>query len=269
MRVAGLSRLAFEGSNLTHNEYIKLAEIPGLVLENEDIDDMREIKDVEEIASIQKACNISDSVFEKTLTIIKHGITEKEVAMFMESEIKKQGGELAFPTIVAFGPNAATPHHNTDETQLMENQFILFDFGAKYHEYCSDLSRTIYFGTPSEQEIAYYNAVKTSQEKAIDYARTASPVIGGQIEEQARNYLRSLNLEPFMHSGHGMGLYDHELPSIRPASQEIITENMVFTIEPGFYISGQLGIRIEDDIVKTKDGIEILTHAPKELIIKA
>ncbi len=267
LKLENIKNVAIESEDLTVNEYVFLKKLDIRIIPS-NLSEVRMIKDPEEILRIKKACQITDETFKFILTKIKIGVTEKQIANLLENFIKEKNVTLSFPTIVAFGPNAAVPHHNTSDQKLKKNNFVLLDFGVRYENYCSDMTRTIYFGNPTEKEKFYYNAVKMAQDKSLEYLnQTKNNKLASEIDQTARRYLESINLSSFQHSSHGIGIKIHERPSLRPSSKDIIKENMIFSVEPGFYMERKLGIRIEDDVLATKSGCEVLTKSPKELII--
>src|SRR5260221_623292 len=263
-----LQTLGFEENNLTVNEYQSLKKklpykfIP-LTLET-----LREIKDTEEIEYIQKACLITDKAFTYILSHVKNGMTEEKLAYDLEIFVKKQRADFSFSPVVAFGKNSAIPHHKPDTTTLNKNNIIPLDFGVKVHGYCSDMSRTIFFGKPTDEQKKVYETVRVAQEKAIEYINNATaPFKASDIDIFARNYIISQGYPSIPHSfGHGIGLEVHESPILSPYSQGQLTQNIVFTIEPGIYILGKFGVRIEDMFVIRHEKVEVLTHSSREIL---
>lgn len=244
------------------------------------------IKSPAEILNIEKACKLTDKAFNYILNKIREGVSEKELAFEIEFFIKKNGSDIAFPSIVAFGKNSAFPHHKPTDQQLMVNNQILIDIGAKINGYCSDMSRTVFFGKPTREQRKMYNAVLEAQKLAIDYltqhchselvsesqAKTRSRnkfgMTGKSVDGIARDYIVSKGYPTIPHSlGHGIGLKVHEAPKLSPNSKDILKPDMVFTIEPGIYIKGFGGVRIEDVVVLGSDCLGLITKAPRELII--
>ncbi len=225
--------------------------------------ELRTTKTPKELLYLKKACDISTHALKQTLLELKkHTLkTEQDVALFIEKKIREQGGDIAFPTIIAMGANAATPHHATSLAPL-KSGFLLFDFGASYNHYCADISRTIYLGTPSTQEHQLYTLLQQSQQDAIN---AISPhTLLTDLDKTARKTLGKYS-KYFIHSlGHGLGLEIHESPSFLP--KLTIQPNIPFTIEPGIYLKNRLGIRIEDTLYWDKK-THILTQFPKHLII--
>ena len=226
--------------------------------------ELRATKTNEECKCITKACQITDFAFQELIKELpkKRLKTEQEVADFLERKIKFWGGELAFPTIVAMGKNAAIPHHITSQ-QKLKRGFLLLDFGAKYDYYCADMSRVLFLGTPSKEETKMYNLLLETQKGAIKQIKENKSFV--EIDEFTRKQLGKYS-SYFIHSlGHGLGLDIHENPSYLKENNYKIKPGHVFTIEPGIYFPGKFGLRIEDTIVF--DGqIKILTKSRKELI---
>jgi Xaa-Pro aminopeptidase len=224
--------------------------------------ELRETKTVNECKCIMKACQITDYAFSELIKKIRNLKTEQEVADFLEKKIKEKNGELAFPTIAAMGKNAVIPHHQTSQ-QKLKRGFLLLDFGAKYKNYCADMSRTIFLGTPNKNEIEMYNLLLGVQKGAIKEVKAGKKLF--ELDKFARKQLGKYS-SYFIHSlGHGLGLDVHEMPSYIKDNTQKIRPGQVFTIEPGIYFPGKFGIRIEDTILF--DGkVKILTKSRKELI---
>lgn len=228
----------------------------------------RMIKTEEEIDLIKKAVEIGDKTFEFILGKIKEGVKEKDLANEMEFFMKQQGGEGAsFETIVASNYRSAMPHGVASEKALEKEGFIKFDFGVYYKGYVSDMTRTIYFGeNPSEKHLEIYNVVLEAQKRACSAVKAG--VRASDLDKIARDYISDKGYgENFGHGlGHGIGVYIHEQPTINSKSDTILEEGMVITIEPGIYVEGFGGVRIEDDVVVRKDCGEILNKTTKDLI---
>lgn len=269
-----LKAIGFEPHNLNVAEYIAFKKVATFKAVEYLIEDIREIKSAEEIAAITKACALGDAAFAYALPHIKEGQTEKEVAYFLEDYMRQNGAAPSFRTIAAFGKNAAIPHHMTGEDRLTgkKGQYILMDFGVKIDNYCSDMTRTVFFGTPSEDQVRIYTTVKDAQQKAITYlakhSKRAKGVEAQEVDSAARKHISSQGYPSIPHSvGHGIGIEVHEYPSISPNSDDLLQEGMVFSVEPGIYFSGVGGVRIEDLVTLENADLRILTNAPKELIV--
>ena len=224
-----------------------------------DLFKIRSVKDNGEIKKIEKACHFCDNIFKRLLLNFNFK-TEKELATFIEMEMRKKGYEPSFPPIVASGKNSSIVHHNNEGK--IRKGFLLLDFGVKMNGYCSDMSRTIYLGKPSKKEIEVYDNLLYVQEAGVRKA-----IIGkrcGDIDKEVREVLG----DKFMHGlGHGVGLDIHEMPNLLPESKDVLKEGNIITIEPGVYYENKFGIRIEDTILITKKGPKRLTRSKKELII--
>ncbi len=229
---------------------------------------VRSVKSEIELENIKKACKIAEKAIHSVMSEIKLGVTESFLRDKLEENMLKFGAEcVSFETIVAFGENSAIPHHQTGDTVLTDNSAVLIDMGCKYNGYCSDITRTFFFGEPSAKFVNSYNAVLKANLTAIenitdgDYTDTA--------DGYARKVLKDYGLDKnFTHSlGHGVGLEIHEFPSLSPKKHEILENGTVFTIEPGVYFDGEFGIRIEDTVVLDNGRVERLYSDSKELKI--
>lgn len=221
-----------------------------------------------EIDMIKKSSSIVDGVVEEMKKAIKPGMTEIEVAALMEYEMRKSGSEgPAFETIVGSGPNSAIPHYNAGEREIKSGEFVVLDFGATYKGYCSDTTRTLCVGEPTDKMREIYNIVKEAQEIGV---KTVKPGIKAkEVDDAVRSYIEEKGYgEYFTHrTGHGLGLQVHEEPYISGISETVLEPGMVFSIEPGIYIEGEFGVRIEDIVVVTEDGCERMNKTSKELTI--
>ena len=260
-----INTVGFEGDNISHLEHKKLVKIFSK-MSHIDVDSIRVTKSSDEISKIEKACKLGDKTFEYILKIIHLGISEKEMANEIEIFIKKQGADVSFLPLIAFGENSAKPHHLPTAKQLDKNSIILLDFGIKLNDYCSDMSRTIFFGSANAELKKMYNTVLEAQRMAIN--SLIKQMSASKIDKIVRNYIISQGYKTIPHGlGHGIGLKVHEGPRLSAVSKDILKEGMVFSVEPGIYIPNFGGVRIEDLVVLTKNGPRILTHSPKTLII--
>ncbi len=266
-----IKNIGFEPHNLNVAEYIAFKKVTKFKAVEYLVEDVREQKTEQEIAAIAKACAIGDAAFAYALPHIKEGQTEKEVAYFLEDYMRQHGAEPSFRTIVAFGKNAAIPHHMTSTDTLIgkKGQYILMDFGVKVDNYCSDMTRTVFFGTPSEEQVRIYTTVKDAQQKAIDFLFASKKAVkASAVDTIARKHITSQGYPSIPHSvGHGIGIEVHEFPSVSPRSDDLLEDGMVFSVEPGIYFSEVGGVRIEDLVTVEKGNLRILTNAPKELIV--
>ncbi len=218
-----------------------------------------EVKTSEELAFIQKACEIAEDAFLALLPELKEGMRETEVAALLEYKMRSFGASgVSFETIVAFGANGSVPHHETGNTKLKFGDAVLIDFGCKYGGYCSDCTRTFLFGDDKKHEEfkKIYAEVLTAHELVKE--RTHAGMTGREADEIARGYLREKGLDKyFTHSlGHGVGLQIHEYPVLAPRSEEVLSDGMVFSDEPGVYLAGETGIRIEDTVSLTNEKVQ-------------
>ncbi len=228
----------------------------------------RAIKSQEELESIKAACAIAERAVEDAFGILHEGITERDLKQFIENRMAALGAEeTSFDTIVAFGKNSAVPHHETGDDKLKTGSVVLIDTGCKINGYCSDITRTAFFGTPSAEFLSAYSAVLSANVKAEK--EIYAGISGKAADKIARDELENRGYgEYFTHSlGHGVGLNIHENPYLSPKSDETLCENAVFTVEPGVYIEGKFGIRIEDTCVIKSGKAERLFTDDKSLKI--
>lgn len=229
------------------------------------IENIRSIKDESEIAVIKKAASIAAKALAQTVPLIKPGMTESELAGMLDFQIRKLGSMNSFETIAAFGPNASRPHHQPTSRKLGKNDTILIDFGAKYKGYCSDITRCFIIGKPNGFYQKVYDVVEKAQEAAVKKVKAG--VTLQEVDNAAREVIRQSDLPVYGHgTGHGFGIEIHESPFLKPEAKGVLKAGQVVTIEPGIYMPGRLGVRIEDDLLVTKTGCEILTkncpHCP-------
>jgi Xaa-Pro aminopeptidase len=231
------------------------------------VEPLRCIKDEDELALLIEAALTGCKLFEHILGFIRPGLKEFEVAAELEHQARLLGAEgMSFPTVIASGVRGALPHGHATAAPLPRSGFVTLDFGVILKGYCSDMTRTVHLGKPKASQRSAYEAVLEAQQAAI--AAVGSGVSCGEVDEAARSVLRRAGLaEAFSHStGHGLGLEIHEPPRIGAGQTTRLLPGMVITIEPGVYLAGQFGIRIEDMVAVTRTGAEVLTPAPKALI---
>jgi Xaa-Pro aminopeptidase len=231
------------------------------------VEPLRRVKDEDELAVMSEAALLGCKLFEHMLGFIRPGLAEFEVAAELEHRARLLGAEgMSFETIVASGARSALPHGRATAARLPRRGFLTLDFGVILKGYCSDMTRTVHLGKPKVRERAVYEAVLEAQEAGV--AAVSSGVSCGDVDEAARSVLRRAGLaEAFSHStGHGVGLEIHESPRIGAGQTTRLLPGMVITIEPGVYLAGQFGIRIEDMVAVTRTGGQVLTPAPKALI---
>lgn len=223
------------------------------------VEAVRTGKDSSEIAAIEEAGQIAAKALKQTMRYMKPGITESELAGRLDFQIRKLGARSSFETIVAFGPNASRPHHQPSTRKLKKTDTVLIDFGAKYKNYCCDLTRCFCVGRPTALYRKVYEAVEQAQAAAIRMLKAGAEMV--QVDAAAREMIGRFDLPVYGHgTGHGLGLEIHEQPFLARESKGKLRLGMVLTIEPGVYIPGKLGVRIEDDILVTETGCRILTR---------
>ena len=243
---------------LTNINYIHASEILG---------ELRQCKSKTESDKMRKASQTADRALENILHYIKPGIRESEVRDMLEAEMKKLGAAgPSFPTIIGSGPNSALCHYATGERVLQEGDSLVMDFGCILDSYCSDITRTIVIGHASDKYKSIYEILKKAQQLAIEKVKPG--VKACEIDAAARSYIAEMGFgDYFIHrTGHGIGLEVHELPYITETSERVLKPGMVFSIEPGIYLEGEFGIRIEDLVMVTEDGVEVLNKFSKNLI---
>ncbi|MGI5836706.1 MAG: M24 family metallopeptidase [Chloroflexota bacterium] len=265
-----LPRIAFEGNHLTYRVYEEVAGVldPNSILvpSYDVVDTLRAVKDERELEAIEEAVILADSAFAHILGMIEPGLTEREVAWEIESYLRKHGSEgVAFDTIVASGPNASKPHHQPSDRAIQANEPVIMDWGARVRGYCSDITRTIVLGKADDQFKKLYSIVLEAQTRVEK--RVRSGMTGIKADSFARKVIEEAGYgEFFVHStGHGVGLEIHELPRLRRTAENVLEDGMVFSVEPGIYLPGWGGIRIED-LVTLQDGRPVvLTRSPKQM----
>lgn len=265
-----LANMAFEEQTVTFFQYTELERLVecDLIPVTGIIESLREVKDVSEIETIRKACQIADSAFEHILTYIKPGMTEIQVANELDFYMRSLGASgVSFETIVASGLRSAMPHGVASDKVIEEGDFITIDFGCYYDGYVSDMTRTISLGEPSDKLKEIYQIVKGAQQRVLDVAKPG--MTGIELDAVARDYITEHGYgEAFGHStGHGIGLEIHEGPNVSKVADKAFVPGNIITNEPGIYLPGIGGVRIEDDMLITEDGMDRLTHSTKELII--
>ncbi|MFZ2145674.1 MAG: aminopeptidase P family protein [Sedimentisphaerales bacterium] len=223
------------------------------------IEIVRSSKDNFEIKAIEAAAAIATRALKQTLPHIKPGVTESELAGMLDFQIRKLAATNSFPTIVAFGPNASRPHHQPSKKKLKQKDAVLIDFGAKYKGYCSDITRCFVVGRPTAFYQKVYDVVEQAQAAAIKMIKAGVKM--KRVDAAARKVIDKSDLPVYGHgTGHGLGLEIHESPFLKVKSKGTLKAGEVITIEPGVYIPGKLGVRIEDDVLVTKTGSRILTR---------
>lgn len=266
----GIESVALEGNNLTYNMFKEFSD--GLACKNvtafsDEIERVRMIKSAYEIEMIEKAESIGDEAFTYILGEIRPGMTEKEAALLIEMYMRSHGADaLSFDVIAASGINSAKPHAVPSDKKICSGDFVVLDFGCMYGGYCSDMTRTIVVGKPDDRQAEIYNIVKRAQQAALDNIKAG--MTGKEADAFARDVIGGEGYaDCFGHGlGHGIGLYIHEMPRLSFSSDTALEGGMVVSIEPGIYIDGFGGVRIEDAVVIENDGVRNLTKSSKELI---
>lgn len=265
-----VKRLGFESEDMLFSTYESLKNalsMATLVPIKDEITRLRRIKTPKELEYIRQAESIGDKVFSEILTFIKPGMTELEVAARIEYLLKVFGGEkTSFSAIVASGINSSMPHAVPSSKKIEKGDFVTMDFGCVYNGYCSDMTRTIVIGKASDKQKEIYNIVLEAQLAALDFLKAG--LKGKEVDKVARDIIYNAGYEGcFGHSlGHSVGLHIHENPRLSQAEEDIIEAGMIETVEPGIYVKGFGGVRIEDLVEVTADGIVNYTHSDKSLI---
>ncbi|HIR92972.1 MAG TPA: aminopeptidase P family protein [Candidatus Egerieimonas intestinavium] len=265
-----VSRMGFEDASVTYQEYEKLRKtLPEqeLIPLGGLLDSLRAVKTEEELKLIRRAESIGDLAFAKILEVLKPGISELEVAAELEYQMKRAGAEgLSFDTIVASGLHSSMPHAVPTEKKLEPGDFVTMDFGCRYQGYCSDMTRTVVIGKASQEQKKIYQTVLEAQRLALD--QLSAGKTGRQVDAVARGHIAEAGYgKYFGHGlGHSLGLFIHEEPRLSPGDDTLLLPGMVETVEPGIYVPGFGGVRIEDLALVKEGGCENYTGSPKELI---
>ncbi|TAH66731.1 MAG: aminopeptidase P family protein [Anaerolineaceae bacterium] len=270
LRTDNVKGLGFESKDMLYSRYQDLMDklnVDELIPINDEITRLRRIKTPKELDYIKQAESIGDKVFSEILTFIKPGMTELEVAARIEYLLKIHGGQsTSFPAIVASGVNSSMPHAVPTLKKIEDGDFLTMDFGCVYEGYCSDMTRTIVVGKASDKQKEIYKIVLEAQLAALDVLKAG--LKGKDVDKVARDIIYKAGYEGcFGHGlGHSVGLFIHEDPRLSPSEEGIIEAGMIETVEPGIYVRGFGGVRIEDLVVVTEDGYENYTHSDKSLI---
>jgi Xaa-Pro dipeptidase len=264
----GVKRVGICGSGLTYRMLQEMRKWTAaeVVDVHKAVEAARMIKDQAELESLREACRIASEVGELLPSILKKGMTEAEAAAEVNYLMQRKGASApSFITNASFGPNSAEPHHSPGEDRLKAGDAVLFDYGALFRRYGSDVTRTFFFGKASKKQRRMYEVVLEAQLAGIDAIKAGAN--GKDVDDAARKIIDSSEFKGlFIHSlGHGIGLSVHDGGRMAPDLDLELRENMVLTVEPGVYVRGEGGVRIEDDVRITKGGCEVLTSAAKEL----
>ncbi|MBI4497708.1 MAG: aminopeptidase P family protein [Chloroflexi bacterium] len=270
LAAGGVRRIAFDADHVSYNFFQLLTKATGesgvtWAPTSGVVEYLRAIKEPEEIAAVERAQALTDAAFlHVTQHVLHPGMTEAQLAWELEKYIREHGGDgLAFDTIIAAGPNGARPHHRAGSTVIEEGQPIVIDMGAKVDGYCADMTRTIVLGQPDDTFKKIYDIVLGAQLLAEELIRTGQT--GHQADAFARDLIDQAGYgETFGHSlGHGIGLYVHEYPRLSKGATNILEDNMIFSVEPGIYLTGWGGVRIEDLVVLENGSARVITRSPK------
>lgn len=270
-RLDAVQKMAIEKSHMTVDRYEALAgffkNAKFMELDNK-INAMRVTKDKDELQILREAAALADYAIEVGARTLKEGITEIEVMTEIELALKKRGvTHMSFDTTVLSGPKAASPHGKTGDRKIQKGDLVLFDLGVVHKGYCSDITRTLAFGEPNEEQKTVYNVVLQAELAAVNAVKPG--ITAAELDAASRRVIEEAGYGQFFthRLGHGLGISVHEYPSLHGANKLVMEAGMVFTIEPGIYVPGKVGVRIEDDVAVTENGVEVLTKYPKELQI--
>ena len=265
-----IRRLGFEDAYMTVREHGALANaLPCELVPAADLlSELRAVKDPEELDVMVAAQRIAERALTEVLNEIRPGVTEKEIAARLQYLMLHYGAEdMSFDPIVVSGPNGSLPHGVPSEKEIRSGEFVTMDFGCLYRGYCSDMTRTVAVGAVTDEMRRVYDTVLKAQRAGIDAARAG--VSGRDVDKAARDVIDAAGYGPYFgHSfGHGVGVEIHEGPNAAPSNDKPLPAGAVISAEPGIYLPGKLGVRIEDVLYLTEDGCRNLTAAPKELLI--
>ena len=265
----GLRRVGFEASGVTYRTYQDLSRGEAeLVPTTDEVERLRWVKDPFEIRGLEGAQEIADQAFDLIVPTLAEGMTEYEVAFELDMAMRRLGAEnISFDSIVAFGENAAEPHHRPTRRPLRRGDVVKMDFGSVVDGFHSDMTRTVALGEPDPRLREIHQIVLRAQQAGIDAVRAGA--VGGDVDRSARQVIEEAGFgERYGHSlGHGVGLEVHEGPSLRAGGQDVLPEGAVVTVEPGVYVGGLGGVRIEDMVLVTADGCRVLPRSPRELMV--
>lgn len=269
-REDGVRTIALEDDCLTYQEYCRWEKALHAKAEPQHdlMNVLRTVKTEAELERIIQAQRIAEKAFEEILNDIRPGVTEREIAARLTYKMLHYGAEnMSFDPIVVSGANSSRPHGVPSDKQIEEGDFVTMDFGCIYEGYCSDMTRTIAVGSVTNEMRTVYDIVLRAQKAGIAAARAG--VTGREVDAAARDLISSAGYgDCFGHGfGHGVGLYIHEAPNAAPSAQKPLPAGSILTAEPGIYLEGRFGVRIEDMLYLTEDGCRNLTQAPKQLIV--
>ena len=263
-------KLAFEGDHMSYALYENMISMfPNTKWENSSmiLEDLAAVKDDHELECIRTAVEVTDKVYEEILPMLRPGFTEKQVANTMVSKYREYAEGEAYSPIVATGPNGALPHAIPTDREFQNGDFIVIDAAAKYGGYHADMTRTPVVREATEKQKEVYSIVKEAQQRGCDIAKAGVPC--KEVDAATREYIGEMGYgKYYTHgTGHGLGLEIHTSPRFSPQSEQVLEVNNVMTIEPGIYLAGWGGVRIEDDVIIGKDDCEILNQTTKDLVV--
>jgi len=270
-RINKIQKWAVEKEHLNVERYEELlSRFPGAAFKGAEaiLNELRMIKDQKEIALLRKACELADFAVQVGVHEIMEGKSELDIIAAIEYEVKKKGGSgMSFETMVLTGANAASPHGTPGDTKIQKGDFVLFDLGVIYEGYCSDITRTVAYGDINSEQEKIYRTVLEAEEAAVKATRPG--MLAKDLDFIAREIIHQAGYgDYFPHRlGHGLGISVHEYPSMTATNELELKSGMVFTIEPGIYVPEVAGVRIEDDVLVTDEGVEVLTKFPKSLVL--
>jgi len=271
MNGLGLKGIGFEAQHLTYGAHRELAEklstVELLPLDDR-VRNIRAVKDDEEIARIKRTIDIASKSFRENMWRIKPGTRESEIALELEFSMRRNGADgISFDTIVASGDRSALPHGKPSEKRINKGEFVIIDFGVRYRGYYSDETCTFICGKPNRRQREIYQIVKDAHDRTITSIRPGRKT--RELDAVARGWIKDAGCDAYFGhmTGHGVGLAVHENPVIGPESEDVVEEGMIFTVEPGIYIPEWGGVRIEDMVLVTGNGCEVLTNLSKEIEI--
>jgi len=269
-RELGLGRIGFESGSVSHRMWRRLERAEGLYLvpTEDEVERLRWVKDADEIRMIEAAQRITDEAFDRVIGKLVEGITERQVALELEVAMRQAGAErVGFDTIVGFGENAAEPHHHPTERPLSSGDVVKLDFGCVVDGYHSDMTRTVAFGKPPAELHDVYDVVLRAHRAGIE--ALAAGAVTGEVDQAARSVIKDAGFgDRFGHGlGHGVGLEIHEGPSLRADNTDTVPAGAVLTVEPGIYLPGVGGVRIEDMVAVDHGGARPLPATTKELVV--
>ncbi len=273
MKEHGVHNTAIEAQTMTVSTLnMYRSSLEGIEINDTDmlsnaINNLRAIKDEEELACIKKAQEIAEAAFESILSFIKPGVTEREIALELDRQMLERGAEaMSFDTIALAGTNTSMPHGVPSDKKVECGEFVLMDFGAVYNGYHSDMTRTVCVGKPTAEMEKVYNIVLEAQQAALEAANGG--ITGCELDKIARDIIKDAGYgEYFGHSlGHGVGMEIHEKPNACESNKDILKSGAVVTVEPGIYLPGKFGVRIEDFVILTENGCNNLTKCAKNII---